>query len=763
MIGTTISHYEIIKKLGEGGMGVVYKALDTKLNRPVAIKFLPASCSSDESTMRRFIREAQTASALDHPNICTIHEIDETPQGQLFIVMAAYAGMTLEQRIRQGPIRLGEAVEVTIQAADGLGAAHKARIIHRDIKPSNIFLTQGGHVRILDFGLAHRGEAQRLTEVGTLLGTLLYMSPEQAQGMPVDQRTDLWALGVVFYEMLAQVTPFQAEHAGAILARIVNGTPVALTALRPDLPLEVDRIIDRALAKNRDQRYGSAKEMATNLRALKEKLGSATGKVPPQRRDEGVRIAVLPFSSISADARDEYFADGMTEELILRLSRINRLRVIARTSVLRYKGTSKRIREIGHDLRVGTVLEGSVRKAGSRVRVAVQLIDAASEEHVWSGEYDRDTQDVFTIQADIAQQVADALQLQLAAGERRDIAREPTASVEAYEYYLRGLYYFKKSSIDHDVSIMLLERAVELDSKFALGHAALARAYTEKLFSYLPEPHWQAKAEAALERALKLEPALAEAHVARGNLLWTRSNRFPHQRAIAEYRQAIMLKPNLAEAHAKLGRVYQHIGLFDDSARELVTALEIDPAYAYANELLGLTYIYQMRYEDAIQTLKKVPRDLDPDWMGAVLVQALFYLGRTDEAKAVLRERLNVCPDGTWLLSTEAIILAREGEREQALDRIRRSIESGKGLGHYHHTMHHIASAYALMGEPDSALQWLELAAGDGLPCQPLFASDPNLEPLRGKAKFEALLARLKEEQATFTMQWREADEEPPK
>jgi TolB-like protein/Flp pilus assembly protein TadD len=561
----------------------------------------------------------------------------------------------------------------------------------------------------------------------------------------VDLRTDIWALGIILYEMLAGTPPFQAEHAAALMYKIVHEKAPQLQERRPELPEEISRIIDRALEKNRQHRYSTIEAMRADLRALQASLEAKSRPSPQQ--SEGIRLAVLPFVNISPDARDDYFAAGMTEELISRLSRIGKLRVISRTSVMRYKGASKSIGEIGRELRVGAVLEGSVRKVGSHVRVAVQFIDVASEEQIWGQDYDRDVEDVFSIQADIAQQVAEALRIRLGVSERDNIAREPTRNIEAYEYYLRGTYYFKKSKVDNDIAIMLLERAVEMDPEFALAHATLAKAYTEKLFSYDPQSHWQSKASAALGRATSLQPSLAEAYLARGILLWTRRNRFPAEQAIAEYRRAVQLKPNLEEAHAKLGLVYMHVGLFDDAIYELQMAIEINPTFANAQGLLGMTRLYQGQFEAASEILVKVARDHDPDWMGAILAQAYLHAGQIELGKKTVDDRLEEYPGGPWLLSTDAIFLARAGHREDALKRMQDSVDQGKDLGHFHHMMHHIACAHALLGDKEAAVEWLKRAADDGLPCDPLFATDPCLQRLRGVPAYDELLAGLRKRQ----------------
>ncbi len=730
-------------------MGVVYKAQDAKLDRLVALKFLPPEYTRDQDAKQRFINEAKAASALDHPNICTIHEIGETPDGQLYIAMAFYEGETLQQKIAgrgevTSPLRLDDALAYAIQTAEGLQVAHKKGIVHRDVKSSNIMVTTADQVKIMDFGLAKTTGATMLTKSGATVGTVPYMSPEQARGEKVDHRTDIWALGIVLYEMIAGKRPFRGEYEQAIIYQILHQNPEPIKSLRVDAPIELEHIVNKAMQKDVNARYQSIDAMLADLKSLKKEFEEGTTSPQSTTSTSRDRIAVLPFANISPDARDEYFADGMTEELITNLSKIGSLRVIARTSVMRYKGTNKSITDIGQELKVRTVLEGSVRKANNKVRISVQLIDTTSEEHIWVQDYDRELEDVFAIQSDIARRVAEVLKIQLGVGEQKQITKKPTVNIEAYEYYLRGIYHYKKSKIDNDIAIMMLERAVELDPTFALAHAALANAYTEKFFSYDPQSHWEKKASSAIERALYLEPSLAEASLAKGVLLWTLSNNFPHEKAITEFKRALSLKPNLVDAHTKLGLVYFHIGLYEKAVQELQIALELNPAHINALELLGMTYVYQQKYHDALSILEKLSK-LDKDWTGSQIALALFYLGRVDEASAVLSERLQSFPHAPWLISTEAILLAHAGQREKAEEKIRVSIEHGKSLGHFHHIEHHIAAAYAIMGKTQEAIEWLNRAIDDGLPCYPLFANDPNLKNLHENADFQSLMKNLKQ------------------
>jgi serine/threonine protein kinase len=377
--GTMISHYKIIEKLGEGGMGVVYKAEDTKLKRHIALKFLLPELTRDSDARERFMFEARAASGLDHPNICTIHEVDETENGHIFISMACCEGETLKQKIARGLVKFEDAIEITVQASKGLARAHDRRIAHRDVKPANIMITKDGHVLIMDFGLAKLSGQIGVTKAGTTVGTVAYMSPEQARGEDVDHRTDIWSMGVVLYEMLTGKLPFRGDHEQAVIYAIVNKAPVPVGALRSDMPAELERAVSLALEKDREWRYQSVDMLAEDIRQSLETKSSTP--------DEEKSIVVLPFEDISPGRDNEYFSDGLTEEIITDLSNIQALRVISRTSAMQLKGTDKDVRAIGRELNVQYVLEGSVRKAGDNLRITAQLIDAAHDTHLWAHKY----------------------------------------------------------------------------------------------------------------------------------------------------------------------------------------------------------------------------------------------------------------------------------------------------------------------------------------------------------------------------------------
>ena len=540
MISKTISHYKIIEKLGGGGMGVVYKAEDTKLDRTVALKFLPPHMLADKEVEQRFISEAKAASSFDHPNICTIHDIGKTDDDQLFIAMACYEGETLKKKIEKGYLDLEEVIAIAVQIAEGLSKAHKKGIIHRDIKPANIFITNDGIIKILDFGLAKVSTQTQLTTMGTTMGTVSYMSPEQTKGDNVDHRTDIWSFGVVLYEMLTGKLPFKGDYEQAVTYSIINEDPDPLTGLRTGVPMEMERVVNKALAKNSEERYQHADELLADLKKLQQEL-SISKKVYPHTKDTqkpsksqlkpfvkyyGIliiiiifsalvyflydqilrpietestiiqtewenSIAVLPFKNISPDPEQEYFCDGMTEQIITNLSRLQKLKVIARTSVMKFKDSKKTIPEIGVELNVSHILEGSVRKSGNRVRVTAQLIKTDGGYHLWANDYNRELKDIFAVQDDVSLAIAKALSENLSQKEIVGIKTKHPANTEAYEYFLKARYFHDKywkfiQLQDYKAAEDMYEKAIELDPNYAPLYAYFSGLYNSYIY-YNPE------------------------------------------------------------------------------------------------------------------------------------------------------------------------------------------------------------------------------------------------------------------------------------
>jgi len=490
MLGKTVSHYRITEKLGEGGMGVVYRAEDTILKRTVALKFLPRELTRDAGAKERFIREAQAASALDHPNICTVFEVNEADD-QTFIAMACVEGGSVKDRLAAGPMDIDVATDVAAQVAEGLEEAHDKGIVHRDIKAANIMLTPKGQAKIMDFGLAKLSGGSGLTRTGVTMGTVAYMSPEQVRGEEVDRRTDVWSLGVLLYEMVTGHMPFEAEYEPAAMYSILNENPRPMAAFRPDVPVELEHIVETALAKSLEERYQTASEMKGDLRALR--AGRTVGVAEQfiaRARFAKKSIAVLPFKSLSDSKEDEYFSDGTTEDIISQLSKIGELKVISRTSAMRFKNTTKSLREIGRELDVATILEGSVRRSGDRVRIVSQLVDTRTDEPLWTETYDRQMSDIFEIQSDVAQKIATELRAQLSPEVKRRMERKPTESLEAYDYYLKGReYYYRYRKQDNEHAIELFKKALELDPDYALAYAGLGDALQEgEHAAFIPRP-----------------------------------------------------------------------------------------------------------------------------------------------------------------------------------------------------------------------------------------------------------------------------------
>ena len=760
--GTKLGRYEIRSQLGTGGMGEVYLAQDTMLDRKVALKILPPNLAEDNDRMSRFVREAKSASALNHPNIITIHEVGEIDELH-FIATEYIEGETLKTRLETETLSVKATLEIALQVVSALDAAHRAGIVHRDIKPDNIMVRSDGIVKVLDFGLLKltalktsevdtegQTKMQVRTSVGVIMGTTAYMSPEQARGQEMDARTDIWSFGCVLYEMLVNQQAFQGETMTDVLANIIHQEPASLVAQRRDTPAELERIIAKTVRKNRDERYQTAKELFNDLQQLQTRLLVEAEMI---RSGEGERvsqiqpapflssIAVLPFANLSAEKDNEYFSEGLTEEIIMNLSKLQVLKVITRGSTMRYVKEGKTHKQIASDLGVQYLLEGSVRRYGSDLRITAQLVDAFRDEYIWAETYRGTMKDIFDIQERVAAEIAQALQIRLSPDERLNLKKRPTENTGAYQLYLQGRFFWNKRSEEGlTTAIRYFEQAIEKDPNYAVAWAGIADSYS-LLGEYgnVPRRELYPKARAAVNKALEIDNRLAEVHTSLASILmlsewdWANSEK--------EFKLALELNPNYATAHHWYSQWMLNMGRLEESLRMISRAAELDPVSQAILKDHGLAFYYDRQYDEAVAMARKT-LELDPNYAAAHRLLSLAYQGKGLFAEAIVENQRwgELTGNKVEIAVTTAQLYAVSGRLEDA-KRLVEQVQRDKLVTDQ--VYRGMALVYTALGEIDMAFTCLGESYERHEEAILTLKVDPKADPLRSDPRFVTLLRKI--------------------
>jgi eukaryotic-like serine/threonine-protein kinase len=748
--GIRLGPYEILAPLGAGGMGEVYRARDTRLDREVAVKVLPTSAREDRDARTRFRREALALSRLNHPNIEMVLDFGEDG-GVDYMVLEFVPGETLAARLARGRIPEREAAELGAQVAEALSEAHERGVLHRDLKPGNIMVTPKGRVKVLDFGLAKLAQvpsdetrSMDVTQAGTAPGTLAYMAPEQLLGTPIDARTDLYALGVALYEMTTAQRPFQAGLATALANEVLHGRLAPPRAHEPLLSARAEAIILRAMERESARRYQTAGEMLGELRRLAAAEAGSSGEASPTAAPAERRvtsIAVLPLENLSGDPGQEYFSDGMTEELIACLAQVRALRIISRTSVMRYKGQRKAISDIARELNVDAVVEGSVRRAGDRVRITVQLIDASAERHLWGKSYERDVTEVLGLQGEVAAAIVEEIQVSVTPQEQTRLRDARAVNPEAYEAYLKGRYLIERRT-DESLrqGLESLNEAVRLDPALELAHVGVADAYNLMGFMTVRPPREVfPQAQAAARRALEINPVSAEALTSLAYaMFWHDWNVVESERL---FRRSIDLNPKYSQAHLWFTNLLLACNRMDEARAEAQIARTLDPVSNIAIVSAGWYPFFEGRFEESVRKLREAAH-LIPEfgpvhyWMGLVCAAH----GLDAEAMAALDRCLAILGRTPMVLAALAMVHARAGRAAEA----RTVLAELEALSaHRYVAAYFFAQVRAVLGDLDEALHALEMALEERVHFLTLVRLDPAFTTLRGDPRFEVLAARV--------------------